>query len=139
MICEQEESQCTEYLISSPLRVPTSKRKDFILNMNQALSSHFRVYSKAKRVYTNLMKHLVVTTLPVFKAVEVTFTLYPKTKRRTDLDGVCSIHSKFFLDTLVYSGRIEDDDYWHVKGIHFAFGFVCPENPRVDITIKSIQ
>jgi len=126
-----------QYLVSSPLRVAVSTRKDYILNLNQSRVTHFRVYAKAKREYTRLMKY-ILDGLPVFEEVDLTFILYPKTKRLTDLDNVCSAHAKFFQDAFVHYGRIEDDNYKFVKRIHFKFGVVSPKNPRVDVIIKPI-
>ena len=126
-----------QYLVSSPLRVPVSTRKDYILNMNQSRVTHYRVYAKAKREYTKLMKYLMVD-LPVFTQIYLTFVLYPKTKRLTDLDNVCSQHAKFFQDALVHYNRIEDDNYKYIKQIRFKFGVVSPKNPRVDVIINPV-
>ena len=125
------------YKVSSPLRVPVTKKRDMILNMNQVNAAHFRTYAKAKREYTALMRHFI-KDLPVFKAVDITFILNPKTRRLTDLDNVCSIHAKFFQDALVHWGKLVDDDYKHVKRLHFKFGVVSPKDPRVDVIIKPI-
>jgi len=121
-------------LICAPLSVPTSKSKKFILNLNQYRNTHFIVLNKAKHEY----KEEIASQLEglSFKPpIIVTYTLYPKTKRRTDLGNVLSIHQKFFEDALVESGCITDDDYHTIVQTLFKFGSVDPSNPRVEIKI----
>ena len=73
-----------------------------------------------------------------FNKISITYTLYPKTKRRTDISNVLSIHSKFFEDSLVDHGLLVDDNYNYLPIVIFVFGKVDKENPRVDIEVKEI-
>lgn len=126
-------------LISSPLDVPVNKSgKKFILNMNNYRNTHYHVLNKAKKVYKELISQSILG-LPLFNKIKLEFTLYPKTKRSTDLDNVCSIHAKFFQDALTELGRIPDDNYNHIVEVTYKFGSVDKENPRVDITITEIN
>lgn len=63
--------------------------------------------------------------------VAVTISLYPKTKRRRDLDNVASS----ILDTLVDAGIIADDDLTHVERLAIMFMEYDKENPRAEIWI----
>lgn len=128
----------SSYTVSSPLEVKVSSRKHFILNMNQMRTTHFRVLAKAKAEYTRLMRY-IIRDLPIFKQVELTFIMYPKTRRLCDVDNVCSVQAKFFQDALVHWGKIEDDNYNYIKDIHFAFGKVSKDRPRVDVIIRPVS
>jgi hypothetical protein len=80
----------------------------------------------------------VIELLPELKKIELTYTVFPKTRRLCDVSNVCSVHSKFFLDALVELGKIPDDNYKYVPREIFQIGEVDPDNPRVEITIKEI-
>ena len=71
--------------------------------------------------------------------VEITYTLYPKTKRLCDISNILSIVDKFYCDALVELGRIPDDNYEHVVRVIYEFGEVDTTNPRAKITIKEIK
>lgn len=77
-----------------------------------------------------------IDLLPELTTVSLEYILYPKTKRRTDLTNVLSIHSKFFEDAL--QDKIPDDDYHHIPKVTYSFGEVDPGNPRVEIHITKL-
>ena len=79
-----------------------------------------------------------ISFLPKMESVELLYTLYPKTKRLTDISNVLSIHDKFFCDALVEAGKLPDDNYIHLKKITYQFGEIDPKNPRVEITIEEV-
>lgn len=68
--------------------------------------------------------------------LHLTYTLYPKTNRLCDTANVCSIHDKFFCDSLVELRHIADDNYIHIPEITYRFGNIDKLNPRVEITIN---
>lgn len=121
-------------LVSSPLSVPVSKKNKFILNLNNYRNTHFYSLNTAKREYKALISHLLKGQS--FKMpIQITYCYYPKTKRKTDLGNVLSVHQKFFEDALTELKCIPDDDYTQIIQSTFTFGTVDPENPRVDIFI----
>ena len=73
--------------------------------------------------------------IPRFKSVKLTYTVYPKTKKLLDISNVASIVDKFFSDSLVELGIIEDDNYLFVTEITYCFGSVDNVNPRCEVTI----
>ena len=126
------------YTLSSPLRVPLTKKKDFILNLNNYRNTHFQSLNKAKVNYKSLMKDQI-EGLPSFSKVRVIYTLYPGTKRLCDLSNVCSIHDKFFMDALTELGKLPDDDYTHAPEISYRYGHIDRTNPRCCIEIEEIN
>ena len=130
----------SDILIISPLRVAISKKKDFILNLNNYRGTHFRVLAKAKRVYTELMLTGQLVGQPGMLAAELFYTLYPKTRRLTDIDNVISVHQKFFQDAMVKAHMIPDDDYNQViKNTQMPVIEVDKFNPRVEILIRPLE
>lgn len=122
-------------IVSAPLSVPTGKTKKFILNLNQYRNTHYYTLNTAKREYKEIVSSQLVGCA-LNPPVIVTYTYYPKTKRRTDLGNVLSIHQKFFEDSLVELGCLGDDDYTIIVQTIYAFGDVDKDNPRVDIKIS---
>lgn len=123
--------------IISPLKVVQSKKKMFILNLNNYRNAHYMTLNTVKRNYKEAVREQV-EQLPEFKKVIIHYELYPKTRRRTDIGNVTAIHKKFFEDALVELGRIPDDSFDHVIGSTESFGCVDSTNPRVEILITEI-
>lgn len=124
--------------VVSPLRVPISKNKDFILNINNYRNTHYQSLNKSKKVYKEVVSSQIVA-LPQFSKIKVHYILYPKSNRRTDIGNVIAIHEKYFLDSLVELGKLKDDTYEYVIEGSYTFGKVDPENPRVDIIITEVN
>lgn len=82
--------------------------KKVSLTMNWYRNTHFQVLCIAKRNFIPAYSIL-------FKAeeIKIDYTLILNNKRRTDLTNWISIADKFFLDWLVASGCIPDDNATH--------------------------
>ena len=81
-----------------------------------------------------------VLKLPRFKEpVVLTFTMYPPSKRRYDLDNWGSVTAKFFQDTLVEHEKLTDDDASVITKVTFVPGGVDKSNPRIEITIEETK
>ena len=122
---------------NSPLRVPISKNKNFILNLNNYRNTHYQSLNKAKINYKEMIKdqlHDKVFNCPI----QIEYQYFPGTKRLTDIGNVVSIHQKFFEDALSELGCIPDDNYKYVPSSVCSFGGIDKENPRVEITIKEL-
>ena len=122
-------------VILSPLYVYVSCRKKFILNLNNYRNAHYQIPNKAKMAYNTAIAEQAVK-LNKAEKVSIHYTLYPKTKRLTDIGNVVSIHKKFFEDAIVELGIIPDDNYKHVVFSSESFGDVDRINPRVEIRIS---
>lgn len=123
--------------LQAPLRVPVSKNKDFILNMNNYRNTHYMLLNKAKVTYKEAMEFYIGFLPKCEKLVRVIYKVFPASHRRGDSMNVASIHSKFFLDALVECGVIPDDTWHHVPEEVVQFGEVSKNNPRVEITIEA--
>jgi len=124
--------------IISPLSVPVSKNKKFILNFNNFRNAHYQTLNKAKINYKAMVAEQVLQ-LDKWLKIKIHYVLYPKTKRLTDIDNVISVHKKFMQDALTELGIIPDDNYKHIVGSSEEFGNVDKSNGRVEIFILGVE
>lgn len=125
------------YTLKSPLRLPQTKKKDFIFNLNVYRISHYRTLNTMKIRYKAYM-YEQISKLPILDKIAINYVYYPGTRRRTDLGNVIAVHQKFFEDALVEHGKLKDDDYTHIIQTRNDFGGLDKKNPRVEIIIKEI-
>ena len=127
--------------LKSPLVVvlPRKKKenKRFILNLNHYRNAHYHTLNQAKVKYKEMMQ-AQIDTLPVMKRVAVRFTPWTPTKQVIDNLNVCSIHDKFFMDALVESGKLEDDNCKIYIETSYRSGGKDKDDPRVDIEIFEV-
>ena len=130
-----------------PLEVFYSKKKKFILNLNNYRNAHYRVLSIAKKTYSDdlveMIKNLFIKEkwddIPRFdNPVDLEYVYYAKSNRRVDVSNPCSIIDKFTCDALVRVGILEDDSSKQIKKVIYKYGGVDKENPRCRLTIKEI-
>ena len=112
-------------------------RKNCALNLNFYRNAHYQTLNKMKVEFSKVIEP-ELDKLPSFKSVDLTYTLYPKTKRLCDISNVCSIVDKFFCDALVNKGKLPDDNYQYIKDIKYTFGSIDKDNPRVTVKIKEV-
>ena len=95
-----------------PLEVFYSKKKKFILNLNNYRNAHYRVLSIAKKTYSDDLVEMIEKwdDIPRFdNPVDLEYVYYAKSNRRVDVSNPCSIIDKFTCDALVRVGILEDD------------------------------
>jgi len=124
------------WTINLPLRVPVSKKKFFSLNLNQYRNAHYQTLDKAKKAFDKIAKDLI-RGIPKLERCTLEYTLYPGTRQICDTNNVCAIVDKFFSDSLVTHGVIEDDNYNIIADSRFKFGAIDKGNPRVEVVIRS--
>ena len=117
----------------------TKGPRRYAMSLSNYRNQHHRSNAAAKRFYAELMKPQVLK-LPKFKErVVLTFTMYPPSKRRYDLDNWGSVTAKFFQDTLVEHEKLTDDDASVITKVTFVPGGVDKINPRIEITIEETK
>ena len=124
-----------------PLEVFYSKKKKFILNLNNYRNAHYRVLSIAKKTYSDDLVEMIEKwdDIPRFdNPVDLEYVYYAKSNRRVDVSNPCSIIDKFTCDALVRVGILEDDSSKQIKSITYVNGGVDKENPRCRLTIKEV-
>jgi Holliday junction resolvase RusA-like endonuclease len=131
--------------LNLPLSVFTTKSKTkkskYILNLNNFRNAHFRKNASAKIVYKEEVEK-ILPLLPktiVDSPLKFEYTLFPKTRRRTDISNPLSIIDKFTCDALVELGIIPDDNYNIIREVVYKFGEVDKDNPRAELNISVLD
>ena len=126
-------------IVTSPwsLKIPrkTKVPKRYGMSLNNYRNQHHRSNAGAKKFYASLIAPQVRKLPRYERPIKLVLTMYPPSKRRYDLDNWGSVTAKFFQDTLVEHGRIEDDDSLHIVSVLFVPGDVDRINPRIEIAI----
>ena len=124
-----------EIQILLPLEVFYSKKKKFILNLNNYRNAHYRVLSIAKKLYTDNLIPRLEGFDSFSEPVTLTYTYYARSNRRLDISNPCSIIDKFACDALVKAEILEDDSFNQIKAVVYKFGGVDKDNPRCELVI----
>ena len=122
--------------IDLPLEVYYSKKKKFILNLNNYRNAHYRVLSISKRLYSENLVPRLKDFDRFTEPVSLTYTYYARSKRRLDISNPCSIIDKFACDALVKAEILEDDSFKQIKEVVYKFGGVEKDNPRCELVIS---
>lgn len=120
------------------IRLGKKKPKSHPLNLNWYRNANFHTLNNVKISFADQIKPKV-RHLPRIATLSLQYTLYPRTHQLCDTANVCCIVDKFFCDTLVDAGVLEDDNYTILGDVRFKFGAVDPKNPRVTVEIIPIE
>lgn len=127
-------------IIKSPLNVPISKKKQFILNLNNYRNLFYRLLNISKINYKEIVKQQIQELLPDgLEKIAVIYRVYKGDRRRFDLGNICSVHEKYFEDAVVELGKLPDDKYDNIISVVFLLGGIASENPRVDIEVYDMN
>ena len=121
--------------IDLPIEVYYSKKKKFILNLNNYRNAHYRVLSISKRLYSDNLVPRLKGFDSFTEPVSLTYTYYARSNRRLDISNPCSIIDKFTCDALVKAEILEDDSFKQIKEVVYKFGGVEKDNPRCELVI----
>ena len=122
--------------IDLPLEVYYSKKKKFILNLNNYRNAHYRVLSISKSLYSDNLVPRLKDFDRFTEPVSLTYTYYARSNRRLDISNPCSIIDKFTCDALVKAEILEDDSFKQIKEVVYKFGGVEKDNPRCELVIS---
>jgi Holliday junction resolvase RusA-like endonuclease len=125
--------------IDLPLEIHYSKKKKFILNLNNYRNAHYRVLSTAKKLYSDELVPRLEEFDSFSEPVSLTYTYYARSKRRLDVSNPCSIIDKFACDALVKAEILEDDSFNQIKQVVYKFGGVDKDNPRCELVITKME
>ena len=122
--------------IDLPLEIYYSKKKKFILNLNNYRNAHYRVLSISKSLYSDNLVPRLKGFDSFTEPVSLTYTYYARSNRRLDISNPCSIIDKFACDALVKAEILEDDSFKQIKEVVYKFGGVEKDNPRCELVIS---
>jgi len=125
----------TPYALVLPRK--TGKDKKISINLNTYRNLHFQVNNQCKKMYKELMREQLQNRI-IDTPVEVTYQVFKPSKRSLDKMNVVSIASKYFLDAVTEYGCWDDDNDDNVKTETILPTQHDKDNPRIEITIKTI-
>ena len=132
---EMKETNYFEF--TAPLKVPKTKTKDFILNLNNYRNAYYQVLNKTKVEFCNIMDNRYPEEYEEAPGeVKTIYIVYSSSKRKFDLPNVCSIVQKYFEDWLQHKGIISGDDVSIIKECTYIYGGIDRDNPRVEIAVE---
>jgi hypothetical protein len=123
--------------ITVPASVRVGKKRRFSLNLNAYRNAHHHLLSDAKKEFEKIVSPSVLK-IPRMDRAKLTFTLFMGTNHLADTANVCSIVDKFFCDTMVNCGRIEDDNYNVIVANDYRFGGKVNGETHVVVTIEPV-
>ena len=134
------------YIITSPAKIllstnkKTGKNKYFPLNINHYRNAHFRTLHKAKKLYSELMRHKL-KEIPELDKVSLSFFLLKSNRIKSDVNNVLTIVEKFFTDCLVENGILKDDNYLYLEETNFKLKGIYPEleDDIIEVYIKPLK
>lgn len=139
---EAKREKQTELKIITPFRqkVPMKRVPDklYPINMNNYRNWHPMVENKVKDQFTKDLADQL-EGIEIEYPVEVTYQVFKPTKKRLDKMNVVSITSKYALDAISFYGCWPDDNDEVVKDEHIKPTELDRDNPRVEITIKTVN
>lgn len=110
-----------QYTVRLPMYVHVSKATKKPLNLNTYRNLHHFSSNKQKQNFDAMMRD-DIRKLPRMDKVRIMYYVHPKRRGDFDVANVLSIVDKFFCDSLVKCGILEDDNYKIVPGVAYEFG-----------------
>jgi len=132
------------YKLTLPLNIVYSVRKSdgkqnkFSVNLNdyRAKGACFFIINKVKQMFHESVKEQIDILPNLQYPIRCNYTVYKKDKRKFDVNNVCAVADKFFMDALVEYKKLPDDDYEYYLGFgQTNFGGIDKENPRIEVEI----
>ncbi len=123
--------------LSVTLPRKTKADKKVIINQNVIKNLHYISYNNAKIIFTALMENQL-KGVKIETPVNISYQVFKGSKRKMDKMNVIAAQSKFFLDAITSYGCWEDDNDDHIKIEVLMPTELDKENPRVEVTIKTV-
>lgn len=125
-------------MIHSPIYIvmPRKTKADKVipLNLNWYRNVNYIVNNQVKQTYCELMAEQL--EWQIFNKPNIQYKIFYGRAWRHDKMNVGAVISKYFLDSLVHYGCIEDDSDEFVGTETFLYGGVDKLNPRCEITLS---
>ena len=117
-----------------------NKKRKYSLSLNIYRNLHYQVSNNLKKAYKRIVRSQLRSfwNWPIWYPIQLTFTYYNPTKRKSDLENFCAIHNKFLQDALVELWYIEDDNYDYIKKIEYIYGWYRKNAWCIEIEILSL-
>ena len=118
--------------------IKKNKDNKFTINLNSYRQNGacFFIMNKVKQMFHDAVKEQILSLPELKTPIRCNYTVFRKDKRKFDVNNVCSIADKFFMDALTEFGRIPDDNCEYYLGFGKCnFGGIDKDFPRIEVEI----
>lgn len=132
----------SDYKFTLPLygiAKPNKKVKNPSLSVNWYRNAHHRTSNDAKKAFKLHMKKQIEQFDPIDCKIKIHYVYYARSNNKPDLDNFIGTVKKFFQDSLVEHGFIEDDNVNFIVANSEAYGGIDKLNPRVEAFITLLD
>lgn len=139
---EKEEKHTYKIILPNEIiyghSVKKNKDNKFTINLN-SYRQHggcFFIMNKVKQMFHEAVREQI-EKLPELKyPIRCNYTVYRKDKRKFDVNNICAIADKFFMDAITEYKKLPDDNCDYYLGFgQCDFGGIDKENPRIEVEI----
>ena len=118
---------------------PTKTSKNPSLSVNWYRNAFHRTSNDAKKAFKLHMKSQMDKFDPIEGKIKVHYVYYSKANNSPDLDNFIGTVKKFFQDSLVEHGLLEDDNVNFIVANSEAYGGCDKDDPRVEAFITVLE
>lgn len=120
-----------------PTYVNVSKKTLKACNLNVYRNLHHHHLNSQKKNFDDEVSPQI-RGLPRLDKIAIHYTIYSPRNGRLDTMNVGSVVDKYFSDTLVHAGKLQDDHYGHILNVSFSFGGVRKMDGHAIATIYEL-
>lgn len=113
--------------------------KSGAIAVNWYRNAHYQESNKAKIKFKEIIKPQLDSFDPIKGQIKIKYTFFAKMNNSPDLDNFIGTVKKFFQDSLVESGLIEEDNVNVIIANSESYGGIDRLNPRVEAEIIQIE
>lgn len=125
--------------ITLPLNVQVSKRKKFILNLNNFRNVHYQTLNKAKAMYHDYVSIIAPKLDYRISECRIKYVYHHGNARKYDIANPVSIIDKFVCDALTHNNYWNDDNCEVIKEVTYQVGEMDRKNPRCEMIITVLK
>lgn len=125
--------------INLPLNVQVSKKKKFILNLNNFRNVHYQTLNKAKAMYHQYIAAIAPKLDYRIAECSIHYVYHHGNARKYDIANPVSIIDKFACDGLTHINYWEDDNNEVIKKVTYEVGDLDRKDPRCEMIITVLK
>ena len=125
--------------LSVTLKRKKTKDKKVSVNLNEFRSMHHRTYTEAKKEYCNVISEQIKSCDGASGRLHIHYDFYAARNNAPDLDNFIGAAKKYFQDSMVFHGFIEDDNVNFICSNSEKYAGIDKLNPRIDAFITELD
>ncbi len=117
----------------------THGKKTYPINLNWYRNAHHQVSNAVKKKFSSIIKPQFDGLPKIEGKVHIKLVYYASRNNSPDLDNFTSVAKKFFQDSMVEFGLIDDDNVNCIVSTSEYYGGIDRDNSRVSVYITMIE